>query len=278
MLSDIIYYGDARSMSEVGDGSVSLVVTSPPYWNIKDYSLDGYQECVVSDRVVGQIGDLSDYREYLDELTVVWRECERVLEPNGKLCVNVPLVPILKGDFSTHHNRDIVNLYASIEVEILAKTGLYLLDLYIWNRTNSSKGLIFGSYPYPSNFYAQNTVEFVGVFVKGGKPSSRSKECKERSKLSQSEWVEFTKQVWDLPIPNRGDIAYGVHPAIMPCELVRRLVRLYSFVGDIVLDPFMGSGTTALVASQNDRRYIGYEINEYYRSVVNDRLRVLDLF
>lgn len=265
-------------MNEVKDESISLIITSPPYWDIKDYSLDGHQQKTISDKVNGQIGDLSDYQEYLKELTTVWKECERVLEQNGKMCVNVPIMPITKKNLNTHHNRDIVNLYSDIEGQILGQTNLFLMDVYVWNRTNPSKALMFGSYPYPTNFYAQNTIEFIGVFVKDGQPRPRSKEYKEQSRLTQSEWTTFTKQVWDLPVPSKNDIAYGVHPAIMPGEIVYRLIRLYSFVQDIVLDPFMGSGTTAQVASQNNRRYIGYEINKEYEKIVCEKLKIMTLF
>jgi DNA modification methylase len=275
---DVIYYKDARYMTEVEDNSITLIITSPPYWNIKDYSLDGYQEQARTDKIEGQIGDIDDYQEYLTQLTEVWKECERALQPNGKLCVNVPLMPILKKHLSTHYTRDIFNLYSDIEHEILKHTKLYLMDVYIWNRVNPTKKLMFGSYPYPSNFYAQNTVEFIGVFVKDGEPSKRAPEIKEDSKLTQDEWVAYTKQVWDIPIPNKGDVAYGIHPAIMPLELAYRLIRLYSFVDDIVLDPFMGCVTTASAAVKAKRHYIGYEIDPSFEKIIKQRLAQLTLF
>ncbi|HIE27553.1 TPA: site-specific DNA-methyltransferase [Candidatus Poribacteria bacterium] len=266
MQKDIIYYKDARDMSEVDDNSITLIVTSPPYWNIKNYSLN-------SPKQKGQIGSIEDYRQYLCALNMVWKECERVLEPNGKLCVNAPLMPIPKKHLNTHHTRDIFNLYSDIEHGILKQTELYFMDLYIWNRMNPTKKLMFGSYPYPSNFYAQNTAEFIGIFVKDGKPKSHSPEIKEASKLIQEEWINFTKQIWDIPIPNKGDVAYGEHPAIMPLEIASRLIRLYSFVDDIVLDPFLGSGTTAKAALQNRRHYIGYEINPAYKEIIEAKLK-----
>ena len=107
--------------------------------------------------------------------------------------------------------------------------------------------LIFDSYPFPRNFYAQNTIEFITVYVKDG-PSENNlpKHIKEKSKLSEKEWVEFTKQIWNIPVPNKGDLAFGEHSAIMPEEIVRRCVRLFTYVGDTVLDPCVGSGTTVL--------------------------------
>jgi site-specific DNA-methyltransferase (cytosine-N4-specific) len=274
MKTNTVYFKDARNMTEVDDNSITLIVTSPPYWCIKDYSKDGYQQKQRAERQPGQIGDISDYQEYLDELTMVWKECERVLEPNGKLCINVPLMPILKKVLNTHYTRDIVNINSGTEQEILKNTALYLMDVYIWNRTNPTKRLMFGSYPYPPNFYAQNTVEFVSVYVKDGAPKRRPEHIKAKSQLTQNEWVTFTKQVWDIPIPNKSDPAYGKHPAIMPEEMARRLIRLYSFVDDIVLDPFLGSGTTAKVAIELGRRWIGYEIDQSFESVIQSKLNV----
>jgi len=236
-----VYYKDARNMSELPDNSVHLVVTSPPYFNIKDYAKDGYQNKKHSKKNDNQIGDIENFEKYVQELLHVWKECERVLVPNGKLIINVPLMPMIKKDMTTHYNRHIFDINSSIQQSLLNNTGLYLFDTYIWNRTNSSKSLMFGSYPFPRNFYAQNTIEFVTVYVKDGKPiNDLPKETKEKSKLSQKEWVEFTKQIWNIPIPGRGDAAFGEHPAIMPEEIVNRCVRLFTFVGDVVLDPFAG--------------------------------------
>lgn len=268
-----VHFKDARDMVEVEDNSVQLIVTSPPYWNVKDYSLDGRQQYRHSKKREGQIGDISDYKEYIKAMTPVWKECERILKPNGKLCVNAPLMPILKRMFNSHYNRHIVNINSDIEHDILNSTGLYLYDLFIWNRTNPSKKLMFGSYPYPPNFYAQNTIEFITIFVKDGEPQNHlSEEIKYQSKLSQEEWVKFTKQIWDIPIPGRNDLAFGKHSAIMPKEIVYRLVKLFSFVGDIVLDPFAGSGTTLKVAKDLDRNYIGYEIISSYEKIINKKL------
>ena len=131
---------------------------------------------------------------------------------------------------------------------------------------------MFGSYPYPPNFYAQNTIEFITVYVKDGKPERPSKENKEASKLTQKEWTKFTKQIWDIPIPNKNDLAFGEHTAIMPEEIVERCVRLYSFVGVFVLDPFAGSGTTLRIAKKLKRDYVGYEISPTYKEVIQLKL------
>lgn len=272
--NNAVFYKSAENMTELPDNSVQLVVTSPPYFNIKDYSRDGYQDRRHSVRDDGDMGGIDNYEQYLAGLLRVWRECERALKPNGKLCINVPLLPMLKRDMTTHYNRHIFDLQSGIQRTILQNTGLFLLDIYIWNRTNPSKRLMFGSYPYPCNFYAQNTVEYIAVYVKDGKPEHHaSPEIKRASRLTQREWVEFTRQVWDIPIPGKGDLAFGKHPAIMPEEIARRCVRLFSFVDDLVLDPFAGSGTTLKVAKQLNRRYVGYEIYSAYRGIIESKLR-----
>ena len=268
-----VYFKDARKMTELPDNSVQLIVTSPPYFNIKDYSLDGYQKNKKAQKVNGQIGDIADYQKYIDEMVLVWKECERVLKPNGKLIVNTPLMPMLKKNLITHYNRHIFNINNDIEHSILKKTNLFLMDVYLWNRTNPSKKLMFGSYPYPRNFYAQNTTEFITVFVKDGIPENNlPAKIKEKSKLSQKEWVEFTKQIWNIPIPGKGDLAFGEHSAIMPEEIVRRCVRLFTFVEDIVLDPFAGSGTTLKVAKELERNFVGYEISKSYEGIIKLKL------
>lgn len=268
-----VYFKDARKMMELPDNSVQLIVTSPPYYNIKDYSLDGYQKNQKSQKIKGQIGDIADYQKYIDEMVLVWKECERVLKPNGKLIINTPLMPMLKRNLITHYNRHMFNINNDIEHSILKKTNLFLMDVYIWNRTNPSKKLMFGSYPYPRNFYAQNTIEFITVFVNDGIPENNIPSMdKEKSRLSQKEWVEFTKQIWNIPIPGKGDLAFGEHSAIMPEEIVRRCIRLFSFVGDLVLDPFTGSGTTLKVAKELERNYVGYEISKSYEDIIKLKL------
>jgi len=270
---NVVHYKSSTNMTEVADTSVDLIVTSPPYYNIKDYSQNGYQNQKHSETLENDIGNLNSFDNYINQLLKVWRECERILKPNGKLCINVPLLPMLKKDLDTHYNRHIFDLQSNIQQSILKNTKLYLMDLYIWNRTNPSKKLMFGSYPYPRNFYAQNTTEFITVYVKDGAPINNiPKEAKEKSILTQEEWVNFTKQVWDIAIPGKGDIAFGEHPAIMPEEIVRRLVRLYSYVGDTVLDPFTGSGTTLKVSKQNDRNFIGYELYQNYKNIIDAKI------
>lgn len=267
-----VYYKSSTQMSEIADNSIDLVVTSPPYFNVKDYSKDGYQFEQHSSSNTNDLGSYDSFCDYIDALLTVWKECERVLRPNGKLCINVPLMPMIKKNYCTHYNRDIFDIQSSIQHSILSGTNLYLLDLYIWNRTNPSKKLMFGSYPYPRNFYAQNTTEFISVYVKDGRPKDTPKEIKEKSALTQKEWLLYTRQIWDIPIPGKNDLAFGKHSAIMPEEIAYRCIKLFSCIDDTVLDPFAGSGTTLRVAKQLGRNYIGYELYENYKTVIDQKI------
>ncbi len=229
-------------MNEVPDNSVDLIITSPPYFNIKDYTKNGTQDLQHSAQHLEDLGALEKYEDYLLGLLKVWLECYRALKPNGKLCINVPLMPMLKKVLNTHYNRHIFDLHADIQRSILHdlnntlenKPKMFLLDVYIWKRANPTKRLMFGSYPYPRNFYAQNTIEFIGVFVKDGKPKQPTEEQKEQSQLTQEEWVEFTKQIWEIPIPNKNDIAFGKHAALsnLLYEHRSRIIPLYQRINN----------------------------------------------
>lgn len=274
-MNNRIYFKNSQRMSDVADETVDLIVTSPPYFNIKDYSKNGYQDETHSKKTTNQIGDIKNYQTFIKELLKVWNECDRVLKPNGKLVINTPLMPMKKKEFSTHYNRHIFDLNADIQNSILYQknTNMFLFDTYIWNRTNTSKKLMFGSYPYPRNFYAQNTSEFITVYVKQGMPINKlPKDIKEKSKLTQKEWTEYTKQIWNIPIPNKKDLAFGEHSALMPEEIVKRCVKLFTYVDDVVLDPFAGSGTTLKIAKELNRQYIGYEIMESYKGIIEEKL------
>ncbi len=139
-----VYFKNSQDMSEVPDNFVNLVVTSPPYFTTKNYSKDGYQNITHSKKIEKQLGDISDYSQFIAELLKVWQECERVLKPNGKLVINTPLVPMVKKNYSTHYNRHIFDLNSDIQQSILQQhsSEMFLYDVFIWNRINTSKNLM----------------------------------------------------------------------------------------------------------------------------------------
>jgi len=268
VVADRMVCGDAVSvLRQLPDDWCGCAVTSPPYWNTVDYG------------IAGQIG-LSSYTEYLDDLDRVWAEVARALIPNGKFCLNVPLLPLQKGvsaaAFGPSHTRVVLDLYADMKQRIEAKTPLRLFSLYIWEKQTTEK--MFGSYPFPPNLYERNYIEFIAVFVKPGTPRVLPAAVKEASRLSQDEWMDLTQQIWWMypdNIPRRDG-----HPAPFPEALPNRLIAMYTFgaaqdagfSGDLVLDPFAGSGTTCVAARRLGRRYVGIELNPEFCSMAQHRL------
>jgi DNA modification methylase len=263
-----IICGDAlQELKNIPSDSIALAVTSPPYWNLVDYNVDGqYGQC--------------PYDEYLEQMLDVFAETERVLRPNGKLAIVTPIVPLAKSVDSSTHTRKLANISNDIEFKILNSPRtrkLHRFSLYIWQKQTTKK--MFGSYPYPPNIYEDNTIEFINVFVKDGKPPKLSKEIKEKSKITQEEWLNLSMQVWPI-MPTNIQRAKG-HPAPFPVEIPRRLIAMYTFravpelnfEGDIVLDMFNGSGSTTLAAFQMGRRYIGIDLNIDYCKMAEERIR-----
>ena len=256
--------GDSRLvLKDIPGNSVRLIVTSPPYWDLVDYGVPGQ---------IGQTG----YDQYIDDLMVVWRECERVLSPNGKICINTPIVPVPKSRTPQFHTRELKNLNNDIEASILQGTALRRFSLYIWQKQTTEK--MFGSYPFPPNIYENNTIEFINVFVKPGAPQKPLAGIKEPNKITQEEWIDLTRQVWWM-YPE--DVARnGIHLAPFPELLPARFIKMYTFGaveecgldGDIVLDPFGGVGTTAAAAKTLGRRYISIDISRDFTLVAQDRV------
>jgi len=256
MKKDIIYNKSCVLMNDIIDESIRLIITSPPYFNAKNYD---HQD---------QIGLKSNsYAKYISSMNPVWRECFRVLKPNGKLCINSPILPMDKQTMSTHHNRDYLNINNDIENNILNTTEFFRYDLIIWDK-GSTDQLMMGSYPHPPNFYGLNTIEFINIFVKDGKPEKIDNKTKNKSKLSKDEWRKYISSIWKFP-PEHD----RAHPAPFPVELPFRLIKLFSFTNDIILDPFMGSGTTALAAKMVERHFLGYELNKNYIKLGEKRLK-----
>ena len=203
----------------------------------------------------------------------VWVQCARVLRPNGKLCVNAPILPVPK-DVIRQHTRHLKNIAFDMEARILQDTDLERYSLFIWQKQTSK--MMFGSYPCPGNVLENNTIEFINVYVKPGKPPRFDRATKDANRLSRSEWVDLTQQVWFMypsDVQRKGD-----HPAPFPEKLPARLMRLYShgaaegFPGELVLDPFVGSGTACAVAKSMGRRYVGIDVNRGYVGLARDRV------
>jgi len=173
---------------------------------------------------------------------------------------------------NTHHNRDYLNINNDIEHTILSNTNLFRYDLIIWDKGPTDQ-LMMGSYPYPPNFYGMNTIEFINIFVKDGPPEIIEKDEKDKSKLSKNEWRKYIDSIWRFP-PEKN----RSHPAPFPIDLPYRLIKLFSFKGDTIVDPFMGSGTTALASVKCGRNYIGYELNKDYIELSFGRLRQVNIF
>ena len=174
LLPNAVVQGDAREvMRAVPDESVRLIVTSPPYWDLVDYGDPD------------QIGQ-STYEQYLHDLTVVFKECERALIPNGKICINTPIVPVPKQrSLKSRHTRELKNLNNDIEAQLIRETSLDRFSLFVWQKQTTVK--MFGSYPFPPNIYENNSIEFINILVKPGVPPTMPAAVKDANKLTQRE-------------------------------------------------------------------------------------------
>ena len=252
-----IYIGDSRHMKEVADESVQLIITSPPYGTLKDYENED------------QIGLDQSYSDYIENLNEVWKECIRVLGPDGKLCINI--MPLFESGNATPFKRRVTHTVISDIEKFIESTGeMFTFALYIWDKRKIVRFSSFGSYPYPTNIFSTFPYEWIIVFCKKGKRPKVSAEIKEKSKLTQKEWADWAvNSFWEMqPAKAKSE----GHPAPFPKELPHRLIKLYSFYGDTVLDPFMGSGTTAEAALELGRNAIGYELNPEYKTLIEAKL------
>jgi DNA modification methylase len=260
-INKLILGNSSEVLASLPDNSIDFVVTSPPYWSAVEYDQESAET-------------LGTYEEYIDALLGVWRQCFRVLRDNGKMAINTPIMPVPKKIIGDQHTRHLKNINNDVEMSILAGTGFHRYSLFIWQKQTSK--LMFGSYPYPGNILENNTIEFINVFVKPGKPPKYDEATKEASKLTQEEWVDLTQQVWFMyPEDVKRD---GDHPAPFPEKLPGRLIRMYTFgasetfPGDIVLDPFCGTGTACAVAKRMNRRFLGIDISARYLKMAEERL------
>jgi len=254
----VIYNHDSSNMNMIPDESVNLIITSPPYWTLKDYDVEG------------QIGlGSSSYEFYLNELNKVWKECIRVLAPDGKICINI-MPFLLTGKATRFGRRETRLVLGDIEKFMDSTKCMFQFGLYIWDKRKIARFSSFGSYPYPPNIFSTYPYEWITVFSKKGKRPPVSKEIKEKSKLTTEEWQKWAiNSIWEMQ-PAKAK-AEG-HPAPFPKELPMRLIKLYSFWGDTVLDPFAGTGTTLLAAQELGRKSIGFELNPDYIKLINKKL------
>ena len=258
-----IIIGDSRKMLEVEDQSVQLIVTSPPYWSIKNYGIKN------------QIGYGQTLHEYLKDLYRVWKESYRVLEPGRRLVINI-------GDqFArsiVYGRYKVIPLHAEIIAQC-EDIGFDYMGSIIWQKKttmNTTGGAnVMGSYPYPPNGMVEIDYEHILIFKKPGKSKKVPKDIKEKSKLTKEEWKEYFYGHWYFGGARQID-----HQAMFPDELPKRLIKMFTFVGETVLDPFLGSGTTAKVALELNRNAIGYEINEDFLKIIKKKVRIngLDMF
>ena len=250
-----IVFGDSRRMSQIADKSVQLIITSPPYWQLKDYGTDD------------QIGFNNSYEEYINNLNLVWKECDRVLAPGCRLCINI-------GDQfarSVYYGRYKVIPIRTEIIRFCETLGMDYMGAIIWQKTTtmntSGGGAIMGSFPYPRNGILKMDYEFILLFKKLGTPPKPTREQKEKSEISREEWNQYFSSHW-----NFNGVKQYEHIAMFPEELPKRLIKMFSFVGETVLDPFAGSGTTSLAAKNLGRNSIGYEINKDFKTVIEEKI------
>lgn len=249
--------GDARDLSWIPDGSVHLVVTSPPYWNLKKYN-----ECP------GQLGHIEEYEVFLDELTQAFRECYRLLVPGGRLVCVI-------GDVCLSRRKNGRHLVMPLHADICVRCrhiGLDNLNPIIWHKISNASfevenGTKFLGKPYEPNAIIKNDIEFILMQRKPGGYRKPSEQQRRLSRISKAEFDEWFRQWWVLPgCSNRH------HPAPFPYELAYRLIRMFSFWGDTVLDPFCGTGTTLLAALNTGRNAIGVDIDTHYTDLTRNRV------
>lgn len=252
-----IINGDSRQMTELEDKSVDLVITSPPYWQLKDYGTEN------------QIGYNDSYEEYINNLNLVWKESYRVLNNGCRLCVNI-------GDQfarAVYYGRYKVIPIRTEIIKFCEAIGFDYMGAIIWQKKTTSNttggASLMGSYPTPRNGILSIDYEFILLFKKLGTPTKPTKELKERSKMTKEEWKEYFAGHW-----NFGGTKQDGHIAMFPEELPKRLIKMFSFVGDVVLDPFLGSGTTSLAARNLNRNSVGYEINLDFIQYIKRKLDI----
>lgn len=254
-----LYNGDARNLSFIPDNSIHLILTSPPYWNLKEY-----------ERGKNQLGIIDDYQEFVDQLTEVWKECYRVLVPGGRLVCDVGDVCLSRKKYGKHA---VMPLHSDIAVEC-RKIGFDNLNPILWHKISNAKyeantnSSILGK-PYEPNAIIKNDMEYILMERKPGGYRKPTQEQRDASRIDKEDFMNWFSQIWEMP----GASTRQGHPAPFPLEFADRLVKMFSFVGDTVLDPFNGSGTTMVAAMNSGRNSIGIETEAKYCNMAYDRLK-----
>jgi site-specific DNA-methyltransferase (adenine-specific) len=250
--------GDARDMSFISDASVHLVVTSPPYWKLKRYNENPQQ-----------LGHIEDYEQFVEELNKVWREVFRILVPGGRLVCVVGDVCLSRRAFGRHV---VIPLHADISVSC-RKIGFDNLNPIIWHKIANANyevnnGSRFLGKPYEPSAIIKNDIEFILMQRKPGGYRKPTESQRELSMINKKEYGSWFRQFWNI-----SGASTRQHPAPFPLELAYRLVRMFSFHSDTVIDPFCGTGTTMLAALRADRNSIGIEIDAEYCRMAAQRLK-----
>jgi site-specific DNA-methyltransferase (adenine-specific) len=253
-----ICQGDSRELGWIAPESVHLVLTSPPYWTLKEYP-----------RREGQLGLVEDYDAFHDELDKVWKHCFRVLVPGGRLVCVVGDVCLSRRRYGRH---SVMPMHADIVVRA-RQVGFDNLTPILWHKITNvnhevENGSGFLGKPYEPDAIIKNDVEFILMLRKPGGYRQPTEEQREASKLTKKEFQEWFRQVWNGP---NGESTRH-HPAPFPEELAHRLVRMFSFASDTVLDPFMGTGTTLLASGRCGRNAIGVEVEPAYVTTSKERI------
>lgn len=250
-----IINGDSRKMQELEDESVHLIITSPPYWQLKDYGS------------ANQLGFNESYESYINNLNLVWNESYRVLHKGCRLCINI-------GDQfarAVYYGRYKVIPIRTEIIKFCETKGYDYMGAIIWQKVTTSNttggATIMGSFPYPRNGILKIDYEFILLFKKPGDPPKPNKDYKLKSAMSKEEWNTYFQGHW-----NFSGVRQDNHLAMFPEELPKRLIKMFSFVGDNILDPFLGSGTTTLAAKNLARNSVGYEINSEFIPIIKDKL------
>jgi len=249
--------GDSRQMSELKDESFHLVVTSPPYWQLKDYGTEN------------QIGFHDDYETYINHLNLTWKECFRVLHKGCRLCINI-------GDQfarSVYYGRyKIIPIHSEI-IKFCETIGFDFMGSIIWQKAttmNTTGGAsIMGSFPHPRNGIVKLDFEYILLFRKQGVAPKPTQEQKDSSVMTTEEWNTYFNGHWYI-----SGARQDAHLAMFPDEIPKRLIKMFSFTGENVLDPFLGSGTTMSVAKNLGRNSCGYEINPDFIPIIKDKIGV----